>query len=121
MPEEIKLICCWHRRMEEQRCIEPAVYEVGGLVPGLYCEEHARFRLEEDLDERWVQFGEKQYLSWVNEAIDFVHKTFEKSWGCNPVLAEVLQEMDYRLGVELERARHALAAIEGGLRTKAKG
>jgi hypothetical protein len=119
MPEEIRPIRCWHRRVEEQRCIKPAVYEVGGLVPGLYCEEHAKLRLEEDLDERWVQFGEKQYLRWVEEAVDFVHKKFEKSWGRNPVLAEVLEEMDYHLGVELERARQAFAAVESRSGAKA--
>jgi hypothetical protein len=113
MSEAIRPIRCWHGRVEEQRCTEPAVYEVGSLVPGLYCEEHAKIRLEEDLDERWVQFGEKQYLHWVEEAVDFVHKEFEKFWGRNPALVEVLEEADYLLKIELKRARQAFVAVGG--------
>ncbi len=48
------------------RGMEPAVYEVLGLTYTLLCEEHARERREENMDQCWVLFGEEEYLRYLS-------------------------------------------------------
>ena len=66
MPEEMRPIRCHWNRVGSKPCMEPATVEVLGPYPTLFCEEHAR--TEENLGERWEQFGAEEYARECEEA-----------------------------------------------------
>jgi hypothetical protein len=114
MPEEHRPIrCMWGRAMPEP-CMEPATMEVLGPEPSLYCEEHARHRLEDIPGEAWEDEywgGLENYGRSCEEAASQLLRWERESGG---VLNEVL--VDARVYLEcyqLKRARRALVE-QGG-------
>jgi hypothetical protein len=106
VPEELRRIRCHHGRASDEPCMQPAIYEVLGLYPEVLCEEHARERVAENLNERWEQFGRRRYASWCEDAFEEIYQFGNQSE--NLVTGEVLEEAyNYLMMYELPRARRA--------------
>ena len=112
MTETTRPIRCRHFRCTPEPCMEPATVEVLGPHPALYCAEHARFRLEEDIGERWEHVGVEEYARDCEAAVSKLHRwALEADTG--ETVYEVLEEArTYLEEYELRRARRKL--IESG-------
>lgn len=111
--ETVRPIRCHHFRVTTEPCMEPATVEVLGPYPTLYCEEHARQRLEENIGERWEHVGVEEYARDCEAAASKLRRWMREA-DVGVTLYEILEEArTYLEKYELRRARAQLMA-QGG-------
>lgn len=113
MTKQARPIRCHYFRVTNEPCMEPATVEIEGPAPQLFCEEHARDWLGEDLGEYWEQFGAEGYARDCEEASSKLRRWMREP-DTSATLYDILEEArTYLEEYELPRARVQLVA-EGG-------
>jgi hypothetical protein len=114
MSEQARPIRCHYFRGTPEPCMEPATVKVLGPEYTLLCEEHARYRIAENMPERWEQVGALEYARDCEDAASKLHRLMAET-STGSALYEILAEAEtYLETLELPRARAALVATGVG-------